>query len=66
GWGEVQAENGKKGGVEYISLGRSYRDAPEIDGLVIIPGHIPVGALVQAKIDGAMVYDLSGYALTPP
>jgi ribosomal protein S12 methylthiotransferase len=61
GWGEVQSENGKKGKVEHLSLGRSYRDAPEIDGLVMIAGDAPVGSLVQAKIDGAMIYDLSGY-----
>ncbi|MFN2187740.1 MAG: TRAM domain-containing protein, partial [Candidatus Promineifilaceae bacterium] len=43
-----------------ISIGRSYRDAPEIDGLVIVPGEIPVGQMVPIQIDGAMVYDLTG------
>ena len=42
-----------------ISIGRSYRDAPEIDGLVIIEGDIPVGDLVTARISGAMAYDLT-------
>jgi ribosomal protein S12 methylthiotransferase len=44
-----------------ISVGRSYRDAPEIDGLVIIPGELPVGEMVPIRIDGAMAYDLTGY-----
>ena len=44
-----------------ISVGRSYRDAPEIDGLVIIPGELPIGEIVPIRIDGAMAYDLTGY-----
>ena len=44
-----------------VSVGRTYRDAPEIDGLVFVPGELPVGELVPITIDGAMVYDLTGY-----
>lgn len=43
-----------------ISLGRSYRDAPEIDGLVVIEGKLPVGEMIPIHITGAMVYDLVG------
>jgi ribosomal protein S12 methylthiotransferase len=43
-----------------VSIGRSYRDAPEIDGLVIIPGQLPLGELVPIHIDGALTYDLTG------
>jgi len=43
-----------------ISLGRSYRDAPEIDGLVLVEGEVPAGEIVTARITGAMHYDLSG------
>lgn len=43
-----------------ISLGRTYRDAPEIDGMVIIENEIPVGEMVPVRITGAMPYDLSG------
>lgn len=43
-----------------LSLGRSYRDAPEVDGLVIVPAELPVGSMVPIQIDGAMVYDLTG------
>ena len=41
-------------------VGRTYRDAPEIDGLVLIPGELPLGELVPVRIDGAMTYDLTG------
>lgn len=44
-----------------ISVGRSYRDAPEIDGLVFVPGELPLGEMVPVRIDGAMTYDLTGY-----
>ncbi len=43
-----------------VSIGRSYRDAPEIDGLVMIPGELPLGEMVPIRIDGAMIYDLTG------
>jgi len=45
---------------EGISIGRSYRDAPEIDGMVIVEGEVPVGEMVAVRITGAMAYDLSG------
>ncbi|HET6443718.1 MAG TPA: 30S ribosomal protein S12 methylthiotransferase RimO [candidate division Zixibacteria bacterium] len=44
-----------------ISIGRSYRDAPEIDGLVLVPGKLPLGEIIPIRIDGAMAYDLTGY-----
>jgi ribosomal protein S12 methylthiotransferase len=43
-----------------LSLGRTYRDAPEIDGMTIIEGELPVGEIVPVRINGAMAYDLSG------
>jgi ribosomal protein S12 methylthiotransferase len=45
-------------------MGRSYRDAPEIDGLVIVEGNAPQGALLPVRITGAMAYDLSGVLVT--
>jgi ribosomal protein S12 methylthiotransferase len=42
-----------------FAVGRSYRDAPEIDGLVFVEGEANVGELVAAKITGAMPYDLA-------
>jgi ribosomal protein S12 methylthiotransferase len=41
-----------------ISVGRSYRDAPEIDGLVIVEGKLPVGEISLVQVTGAMSYDL--------
>ncbi len=43
-----------------LSLGRSYRDAPEIDGLILVEGEIPTGEMVGVRITGALTYDLSG------
>lgn len=47
-----------------ISLGRTYRDAPEIDGMVVIEGEIPIAEMVPVRINGAMTYDLSGVVET--
>jgi ribosomal protein S12 methylthiotransferase len=44
-----------------MSFGRSYRDAPEVDGLVILEGTVPIGEMVPVKIDGALDYDLTGH-----
>jgi ribosomal protein S12 methylthiotransferase len=49
-----------------ISLGRTYRDAPEIDGLVIVEEELPTGVLLPVRITGAMAYDLSGIAEGSP
>jgi ribosomal protein S12 methylthiotransferase len=43
-----------------LSVGRSYRDAPEIDGLVLIHGDVPMGEIVPVRITGALEYDLTG------
>ncbi len=41
-----------------ISVARSYRDAPEVDGVVIIQKQLPVGGLVRVRIVQPMEYDL--------
>lgn len=46
-----------------VSVGRTYRDAPEIDGLVLMPGEMPAGSFVRARITGAMEYDLLAEAV---
>jgi ribosomal protein S12 methylthiotransferase len=43
-----------------LSVGRSYRDAPEIDGMVLLPGEVTVGEMVPVYVTGAMEYDLVG------
>jgi ribosomal protein S12 methylthiotransferase len=41
-----------------VSVARSYRDAPEIDGFVVIEQELPVGQILPALVTGAMAYDL--------
>jgi ribosomal protein S12 methylthiotransferase len=48
-----------------VSVGRSYRDAPEVDGLVVIDGKLPVGEMADVNITGAMPYDLSATIPSP-
>lgn len=44
-----------------ISVGRSYRDAPEIDGLVILSDQeLPEGSLVNVRITKALTHDMFG------
>jgi ribosomal protein S12 methylthiotransferase len=49
---------------EGVSVGRSYRDAPEIDGLVFIEGKATVGEIVPVQITGAHTHDLSGHIIS--
>ena len=41
-----------------VTLARSYRDAPEIDGTVIIPRVLPVGEFYRVRVVDALEYDL--------
>ena len=43
-----------------LSIGRSYRDAPEIDGMVLVEDKLPQGEIVPVQITGALVHDLLG------
>jgi len=45
---------------EGLSVGRSYRDAPEIDGLILVEDELPVGKMVPVRITEALQYDLVG------
>ncbi|MBE3038165.1 MAG: 30S ribosomal protein S12 methylthiotransferase RimO [Chloroflexi bacterium] len=53
---DVLIEGQNKG----IAIGRSYRDAPEIDGLVLVEGKAEIGSIIPVKITGALAYDLTG------
>jgi ribosomal protein S12 methylthiotransferase len=53
---EVLVEGNDQG----IAYGRSYRDAPEVDGLVLFPGQPRSGEMVTVSITGALEYDLEG------
>lgn len=57
GHGVGEDEDGNDTG-DVLSLGRSYRDAPEIDGYVIVEGELPPGEIVPVRITGATTYDL--------
>lgn len=61
----VEGEGKIAGSGDPLLLGRSYRDAPEIDGLVLVPGltGVPIGEMMEVHINGAMEYDLVGEAL---
>ncbi|HSR20630.1 MAG TPA: 30S ribosomal protein S12 methylthiotransferase RimO [Anaerolineales bacterium] len=47
-----------------LAIGRSYRDAPEIDGLVFVEGEAKVGEMIRARITSAMPYDLTAVLLS--
>jgi len=43
---------------EPVVVGRTYRDAPEVDGLAFLKGTYAMGQMVRARVDGALPYDL--------
>ncbi len=43
---------------EGLSAGRSYRDAPEVDGLVLVQQELPVGEIIPVRVVAALEYDL--------
>ncbi len=53
--GHGTAEDGRS-----LLVGRSFRDAPEVDGQVFVWGEAPVGQLIRAHITHAAEYDLWG------
>lgn len=63
--GEGEYESDTPGETGPLLLGRSYRDAPEVDGLVLVPGisGVPAGEMIEVHINGAMEYDLVGEPL---
>jgi ribosomal protein S12 methylthiotransferase len=61
----IEGEGEIEGSGAPLLLGRSYRDAPEVDGLVLVPGisGVPAGSMLEVFINGAMEYDLVGEPL---
>ena len=43
---------------EHVSIARSYRDAPDVDGLIFINEIVKPGSFLKIKITGALVHDL--------
>ncbi|HBF40514.1 MAG TPA: 30S ribosomal protein S12 methylthiotransferase RimO, partial [Anaerolineaceae bacterium] len=62
-WIGKQIEVLVEGENEGVSVGRSYRDAPEIDGLVIVEDALPVGKIVPVQVTGALTHDLMAKAI---
>jgi ribosomal protein S12 methylthiotransferase len=46
-----------------IAVGRARRHAPEVDGLVFVPGELSVGTLVDLEIAEATPYDLWAHSV---
>jgi ribosomal protein S12 methylthiotransferase len=49
-----------------FAVGRSYRDAPEVDGVVLLRGEHRAGTMVRAKVTGALAYDLIAEPVAVP
>jgi ribosomal protein S12 methylthiotransferase len=49
-----------------VSIARSYRDAPEIDGFVVIEEELPTGELLPVLVTSAMAYDLVAVPANQP
>jgi ribosomal protein S12 methylthiotransferase len=62
---DVLVEGVGRGGRRHqpTMAGRSYRDAPEVDGLVFFTGKARVGEMVKVRITSALEYDLVGEPL---
>lgn len=56
----IEGEVVESGGADYGAIGRSYRDAPEVDGLVFVRERVASGQIVPVRITGALAYDLVG------
>lgn len=52
--------NGATDDGQPLSVGRSFRDAPEIDGQVFVWGTHPIGSMVSVRVMQATDYDLWG------
>jgi ribosomal protein S12 methylthiotransferase len=55
-----KARNGGRPNDKQIFVGRSYRDAPEVDGTVLVHGPANIGEIVKVTINEALEYDLIG------
>ncbi len=53
-----------EGAGDAISVGRSYRDAPEVDGMVLVEGELPTNEFATVQITEALEYDLVGRDVT--
>ena len=56
----IESETPTQGehGTGAVSVGRTHRDAPEVDGLALVKGEYPAGTMIRVRVDGALHYDL--------
>lgn len=52
--------------VDAPGVARSWREAPEIDGVVVVPDNLPVGSLVEVEVTGSLGTDLEARPLGEP
>ena len=49
--------------VDEPGVGRSHREAPEIDGVIVVPEHLPAGTFARVRVVGALGPDLEAEAV---
>jgi ribosomal protein S12 methylthiotransferase len=52
--------------VDAPGVARSWREAPEIDGVVVVPDDLPVGSLVDVEVTGSLGTDLEARPVAEP
>jgi ribosomal protein S12 methylthiotransferase len=57
--------SGETNSLPFRSVGRSYRDSPEVDGLVFVRNEVAEGTIADVRIVEAMDYDLVGELVRP-
>lgn len=62
----VESKAGRGDAGEKMFAGRSYRDAPEVNGLVLCAGEAHPGEMRRVRIVEALAYDLIGEPLDSP
>ncbi len=60
----VGRDAGRQGGIG--AMGRSYREAPEVDGIVFLDRPAPPGRIVRARVASALTYDLMAQVIEDP
>jgi ribosomal protein S12 methylthiotransferase len=63
---ESDAAGRRDGLAAGIVIGRSYRDAPEVDGLVLLEGAHAPGDFVRARVTKTLAYDLVATPVEAP
>ncbi len=63
---EIADRDDRRGAGGRTGEGRTYREAPEIDGIVTVPDDLPVGSFVDVVVTGADGPDLDRRACRRP